>query len=116
MQLLEMSMMQFYLFWKSRPKIPSTFMSAITATLIYTQVSISMSIMVFPVICGAELLAETISLFIVVITGFSIFLNRSFEMRVTGSSKSELQLGLYPEYLLFSYRNSSEKPNEIVLN
>jgi hypothetical protein len=42
-----------------------------------------MSIMVFPVICSAEPLAETISLLIVVITGFSDFVNRSFEMRAT---------------------------------
>ena len=37
----------------------------------------------FPVICSAEPLADNIFLFIVVISGFSIFLNRSFEMRVT---------------------------------
>jgi hypothetical protein len=42
-----------------------------------------MSIIVLPVICSAQPLAAKISLFIVVISGFSIFLNRSFEMRVT---------------------------------
>ena len=40
---------------------------------------------------------------------FLRYVTRSSSLRCIGfgSSKSELQLVLYPEYLLFSYRNSS---------